>query len=194
MVCRSWKELLHSRPILAHLLQLSKFYHVVPHLHVEGYEDEIIEDSDDEDGTGLPSGEINCSAIVVRAFSNRQVCLDILRRYKEKWEDLIFLGGDYQPHRDHQKMVARFHKLQDKTNSENPFQLNPNHVPTPTIRILKGIIPEFRTVESATSACAFGCFRLHLTDYGLVHTYREPRPGDHNIICTSGITATSTLT
>jgi len=190
MVCRSWNELLHSRPILAHLLQKSKFYHVVPHLHVEGHEDEIVEDS--EDGWGLPSGEINCSTIVVRAFSNRQVCLDILRRYKEKWEDLIFLGGDYQPHRDHQKMVARFHKCQDKTNSENPFQLNPNHVPTPTVRILKGIIPEFRKVEWAMRGCAFGCFRLHLTDYGIV-TYRKARPGDHNIICTSGIAATSTL-
>ena len=174
MVCHLWNDLLHSPPALALLLNKSKFYLIKPHIHEEG------------DEFSLPAGE-TASTIVARAFSQRQICLDILRRYCEAWQDLIFLGGDYRPHKRHQKMVESFQRKQDKMVKH--FFFLPTS-PYPDSMCLDRNPREQDIIDSALSKCKSGTLAIHLADYGVVVNERARRP-KFNILCTSGITATS---
>lgn len=97
-VCRRWCELLCSPSGVELLLKVSKLYVVSPYMVWDTY-----------------AGEEDHSPLVVRAFTRRNVVLDILRRYREKWRQLLFWGGNYRDDSegDDQKIVAAIEKLQD---------------------------------------------------------------------------------
>jgi len=197
MVCHLWNDLLQSPPALDLLMNESKFYLVTPHIHVEGDEDEdvgISEEEEEEEADAylsLPAGEPNASTIVARAFSQRQICLDILRRYREAWQDLIFLGGDYRPHKRHQKMVESFQRKQDRMMKKEKVVLDPNHTPYTDAMCLDGDPDEQSTIDGALGQCRWGTLAIHLADYGVVVVNEDPPRPKFNILCASGITATS---
>jgi len=203
MVCHSWNDLLQSPPGLELLLNESKFYLITPHLCVVAAKgiDTIPDVDSDEDEEelastrpGLPIGEINCSTIVTRAFSVRQIYLDIVRRYREIWQDLIFLGGDYQPHRNHKRMVVALQLKQDEMKEqEEELHLDPYHFPYLDEAAIEEQPDERDLIyEPLNASCKHGELSIRLADYGETVYLQKSRP-KFNILCASGITATTHL-
>ena len=78
---------------------------------------------DVEEGEGLR----RCSPIPVLAFSKRQACCEIIKRYRNRWQHLLFWGGNYR--RDpqyHEATVSSLQTLQDTYAKRQGGNMNPS--------------------------------------------------------------------